>query len=378
MEFKINKYSLLTIFFYFIMTTLFFLLSLEKNMGISFALFGGGDDSLGYWYFLQNKLNGLPYIKTSIYVDFIGFFIQITGLNSPYFVRLLNIGALSGLIFYSNRLIRLQSSSEKAVKMSNIIIMFYASILTITTLGIYRDIWIYFFFMMTVYYSYDVILNKRIVSLIMFVVSFYFLFGFRGYAALSIVLGIGVYLFFKHVKNYKRLLLIAIVLFAIYYTFFKQIKIAGFSLTNALAYRNLNMTEFSGGSNLYIPLDVDNIFVFLFNYAQSYIYNLLSPFPWQITGLGTLLVFVTEFFFMIAMLRFIYKKKSEISPLGKYALIQAFVWNMIIAFTNDNIGTASRLRVISWILIIGVFVSLYHKKVQKPQKTGVTIDDAAI
>ncbi|MGT2716208.1 hypothetical protein [Streptococcus respiraculi] len=362
MEFKINKYSLLTVLFYFTMTSIFFLLSLEKNMGVSFALFGKGDDSLVYWSFLQNKLEGLPYIKTSIYVDFIGFFIQITGFNSPYFVRMLNIVALATLILYSNRLVRLQSASETAVKFSNMILMFYASLLTIVTLGIYRDVWIYLFFMMTVYYSYDVLSTRRVASLVMLAVSFYFLFGFRGYAAFSAVLGMCVYLFFKHVTNYRRLLLLAIGLFAIYYTFFKHFEIAGFSLTNALEYRNLNMTEFSGGSNLNIRLDVENIFVFLFNYAQSYLYNLLSPFPWQIKGLGTLLVFVTEFFFMVAMLFYIYKRKSSISQLGKYTLIQAFVWNMMIAFTNDNIGTASRLRVISWILIIGVFVSLYDKE----------------
>ena len=55
------------------------------------------------------------------------------------------------------------------------------------------------------------------------------------------------------------------------------------------------------------------------------------------------------------------EKRNLISSVQKYVLLYSFIWISLIAVSNDNIGTATRLRPVAWILIIIVFVSVYSK-----------------
>jgi hypothetical protein len=66
---------------------------------------------------------------------------------------------------------------------------------------------------------------------------------------------------------------------------------------------------------------------------------------------------------MFLILRFLWKKRTIITKMQRYVLIHAFVWISLIAVLNDNIGTATRLRPVAWILILVVFASLYSKNI---------------
>ena len=63
---------------------------------------------------------------------------------------------------------------------------------------------------------------------------------------------------------------------------------------------------------------------------------------------------------MILILIFMEKTKS-LSSVQRYVLLHPFIWISLIAVSNDNIGTATRLRPVAWILILVVFVSVYAK-----------------
>lgn len=72
---------------------------------------------------------------------------------------------------------------------------------------------------------------------------------------------------------------------------------------------------------------------------------------------------------MVIILRFIWKKRNLLTKVQNYILLHGFVWISLIGFTNDNLGTAARLRPVAWILILVVFVVVYstskHIKVGK-------------
>lgn len=81
--------------------------------------------------------------------------------------------------------------------------------------------------------------------------------------------------------------------------------ILGMSLRRALNYRAASLDHFHGGSQMWISLDQSNFFLFLINYAHSYIGNLIGPLPWHISGVSTLFIFLVETIPMVLILRFL-------------------------------------------------------------------------
>lgn len=64
---------------------------------------------------------------------------------------------------------------------------------------------------------------------------------------------------------------------------------------------------------------------------------------------------------MIIILKFLWKKRKLLSQVQKYMLLHSCIWISLIAFSNDNIGTATRLRPVAWIPILIVFAVVYSK-----------------
>lgn len=152
-------------------------------------------------------------------------------------------------------------------------------------------------------------------------------------------------------------------LFGVYYTYFIDhlVPIVNMPLRAVLNYRLASLTTHFGGSQMWISLEHTNYLVFLINYLHSYVGNLIGALPWHISGKATLIVFFLETIPMTLILLFLWKKRKLISNVQKYTLVHAFIWISLIAVSNDNIGTATRLRPVAWILILIVFVMVYAK-----------------
>lgn len=189
---------------------------------------------------------------------------------------------------------------------------------------------------------------------------------FRRYALVSFILSVTIYFLyqrFRTLKNPVAIFVLMIVLFGLYYTFFMDLRLPylNMSLRNVLNYRNYFLADAAGGSQMFINLDHPSFIVFLLNYLHSYVGNLIGPLPWHIKGFSTLFVFFTETIFFALILNFLWKKRKTFSSVESYVLLHAFVWISLIAVSNDNIGTATRLRPVGWILIIIVFASVFCK-----------------
>ena len=187
---------------------------------------------------------------------------------------------------------------------------------------------------------------------------------FRPYALLSFILSISVYLCYKKLRFTKKAVIIPVilvVLFGLYYTLFMDftVPIVNMSFKDAINYRDYSFSRFTGGSQMWINLDQPFFGMFLINYLHSYVGNLLGPLPWHISGKSTLICFFVETLPMVFILKYLWNKRKTLHIVQKYVLFHAFVWVGLIAVSNDNIGTATRLRVVAWILILIVFTTVY-------------------
>ena len=378
-----RKYLFLTIqqfvfLVYFILTTMIFFIGLKLgNEGITAYIFGG-DDGFFYWEQAKNIAAGRDAILTSIYPLIIGYLIKITGIESVYIIRIFNYCGFILLVLLSIYLIemlfklegrKIESKYALSAKILLLVcFLFYASLQMNVNLSIYRDIWIYTLYVLSIILSIRIIFykKKRFLYLLLLIPSLWLLGAFRRYALLSFLLTIIIYYGYRKFKGSKKpygAIIVVLIFFGIYYTFFMDyiVPIVNMSLRAALNYRLSSLIINFGGSQMWISLDHGNFFIFLINYFHSYIGNLLGPLPWHISGTATLFVFFVESIPMILILIFLWRKRNLISSVQKYVLLHSFIWISLIAVSNDNIGTATRLRPVAWILIIIVFVSVYSK-----------------
>ena len=161
------EYSLLSIGIYF----------LSKNAGmdgITLPLAGGGDDGFFYWNQVLSFLNGGQIIDTSIYPGLISHLVDIVGFNDVFVVRIFNLSGFILLVGAAALLMRqLTQSSEMGVEFYNpdtflrtnlmlgAFFMFYLSLLTTVNLSIYRDVWIYLFYVLSIYLMGEVLVRRK-------------------------------------------------------------------------------------------------------------------------------------------------------------------------------------------------------------------------
>lgn len=353
----------------------YFMSILSGGDGVSVQLFGGGDDGNFYYQQAINLANGQEWVKTSIHALILGNIIKITGITDPIILRVYNFTGYILLLITMVKIVKisfpwkketdLKKYHNKANIMTIVMLTLYASLLMNATLSLYRDIWIYLFYALSVYFTIKIFFYKKknIVSIISWIFSMIMLFQFRKYALLAYFVSCIIFMIIKKIfKNKKPLLALGIIFlaFGVFYTFFRMttIPVANMSISQALGYRLSGLTTYSGGSQMYINLDQSNYISFLINYLYSYLGNLMGPLPWHISGISTLIVFFIETIPMVLILSYIFKNRKILTVIQNFILVNSFTWIGFIAITNDNIGTATRLRTVAWILIIPVYVNL--------------------
>lgn len=372
-EVSIVRY--LVLFYYLLGTTIFYTLGIYfTGNGISFQLFGGGDDGVFYWEQALNVFYDLSWIRTSIYPWIIGKILRLIGTDSVFAIRLFNFMAVVLLVQFAMKLVAIQlESADLASKESEIrqqayvFALFgfiaYISLFFYITMSIFRDVWIYMLYVTATYLAIRWLFEKNWTYFLLLVPTIWLLGQFRTYALLSFLIATVIWFTLKAVKKPILFILITILTFGIIYTFFMDfhVPIVNKTLRVALQYRSGGLGLFSGNSQMGIELDSANYIGFLFNYTHSYLGNLVGPLPWHVQGTLTLITFFIEAVPMTLILWFIWKKRTLLTAVQGYILTHAFVWNGLIAITNDNIGTGLRLRAISYLLIMLVFVVVYSR-----------------
>ncbi|MFF6017087.1 hypothetical protein VO178_05990 [Lysinibacillus fusiformis] len=367
---------------YFLLSVTIYFISFSSGFnGLALPVFGGGDDGQFYYEQTLKFINNESYVYTSIHIWILGIVLKVFNTENVMVLRIFNFTG-SFLLIILALLILKKIATFKAFHISAsslvVLLSFYPSLLLNSTLSIYRDVWIYTFFLWCSYLFINIFIAKgrwpRIVSGILLIVGMLTLGGYRKYALLSFLIGAGIYLFLN-VFNRKNLNLLKVsgILFVgltVFYIFFKNMKIPvlGLSISDVLKYRQLGLE--AGGSQMGISLDQPNVLLFYVNYLYSLISNFIGPLPWQVTGGSTLIIMMTEGSVFLIIFIYLIRKVRFFSKVEVFLLIQSIVWFLLISISNDNFGTGSRLRIIGWLPLIIIFAkflgeNIYNKKIRK-------------
>lgn len=363
-------YSLL----YFMLTTIFYFYSMAAGYnGLALPFFGGGDDGQFYYDQAINFINGEPYVYTSIHIWILGIILKIFNTENVMVLRLFNYIA-SILIVVISLLTLKKITSNKATHhiaatILTVMLAIYPSLVLNSTLSIYRDVWIYAFFLWSMYLFINIFIKKGnfpiVINLILLIFTMGMLGGYRKYALLSFLIGSIAFLLFK-VLNKKKISLVKVMVLlitgvAIFYTFLRNVKfpIIGLSFSDVLQYRQAGLE--AGGSQMGISLDQGNILLFYINYFYSFVSNLIGPLPWQVTGGSTLMILITEGIVFAFISFYLLRKVKYFTNLELYLFIQAIVWFLLISISNDNFGTGSRLRIVGWLPLLIIFVKYFSE-----------------
>ncbi|MBO0588601.1 hypothetical protein [Sporosarcina sp. E16_8] len=359
---------------YLMLSTVFYTLSLSQGKdGLELAFFGGGDDGAIYAEQAGNIANSLPAVLTSIHAWILGQILKLFNSESIFLLKLFNITGnfflLITALFTLRKTVGVKKESGTGAAILILFLLYYPSLLLNSTLSIYRDVWICFYYLLSIYlFSTLWIVKSRcpfLLNFILLMASVGMLGGYREYALLSFLIGSICYLIFIGRKNsrlsFKKIIMAIVVGFSIAYTFLRDTTIpyVNLSFQTVLDYRHSPYNI--GGSQMNISLDQPNVFLFAINYFHSFISNVLGPLPWQINSGATLLVFFSETLLFLSILLFLFRRRKQFGKMDLLLILHSTAWFMLIAISNDNLGTTARLRMVGWIPLFIVFTKHYSE-----------------
>lgn len=372
--------SVLAIIFYcfllFSLPVLFYYSSISSGgNGLGLSIFGGGDDGVFYYEQALNIANGQSAVLTSIHAVVLGWVLKIFHTDEVFLLRAFNFVGNILTLFVGWKIIGILQGSKPNLLVKVIFVLlitYYPSFLLNSSLSIYRDIWIVFYYLFSLLLLLNVIRYKepfiKFLNFLLLVCSLWLLFGYRKYAVLGFVVASILYFIFFHFKRnrkaLKRVVAVLFIGFSIVYTFLQSFKfpIVQLSIKDILLYRSNAMDIYAGGSQMNISLDKSNVILFYLNYFYSVISNAVGPFPWQFTGVSSIILFFAESLLFIFILWKLYKCRASFGKFDYFIIIHSIIWFMLIGIFNDNIGTASRLRMVGWIPLFVVFAKIYAEQ----------------
>jgi hypothetical protein len=120
------------------------------------------------------------------------------------------------------------------------------------------------------------------------------------------------------------------------------------------------------GSNLRISFTGKNPIQAFPLYVYSLLSTIIGPLFWQIRTVSNALNFLIEIPLLSYVGYHLWVRRAAFNPACTFLVFQAFVWFAMIAFSNDNLGTASRLRVLGWQCLFIVFAYLFPRARRAP------------
>ena len=320
-------------------------------------VFGGGESDATFYHNVAIGLKEFPNAWTMILT-----FLNDVGLYDRLGVSIfLSLLAVFVIPFMIGNLALVQNSIEKQRVFLYLffIISIYPNIFLLST-DIFRDIFMLFVFLIDLYVFKSVSgeseLEFKIFMFILGLIFIYILYNFRPYLGFSY----GVALIFGCFYSFKKYpLFLSIILLL----FFLQIAyIFGFfdSLVN---YREgFHIPEHSNqGSGLGISFD--SSISFIPKFIQSFIYQM---FGFYFPNFSSVVVFIFESIpFMIAFI-YLIKNRAYSNKFVDFLIIFFVVYATIWIIGNDNLGTASRIRIFNYIVIyIACFIVYQNKQILK-------------
>ena len=247
---------------------------------------------------------------------------------------------------------------EYVKKVQTYILLFiiaYPSIF-IFSLDIYRDVLMLNVLMLCLFAAQQFLIQKgsqRYLFLLVFFFFGYVAYGLREYLGVAVLGAFICFTFLKWAKvNGKRLVIGVIVMLVIAHQL-------GW-LDMIILYRGEDGFE-TGSTSFGIGLLGANTPEFLMLVGLSLLYQVAGLY---VTGPVLVVIFLFESLPILLMIRHILRYAKFISPLGFYLLTFLIVYTFIWLIGNDNMGTAMRLRMPTYIGIAILFGSVEMQRVK--------------
>ena len=322
------------------------------KMFISGTVFGGGNDSdyynayalgvdyvvVNFWPVILRFLNEMGYYNRNV-ISWITFVISIT--LQPY-------------VYY--KMVKIQADEIKPVMAGSFFLIVFYPTMFYLTIDIFREVYMFIALLLCLLlYKKFLETNwpKGFVYIFIYVGLTFFLFLMRPYLGFALALTPFVYLIFLKTKRYVKTWVI------LYFVTLILVKNFG-GIDEILIYREGFRRFDLGGSGMGIGLLNKGPIMFLFYYLYTLVGQLFGLF---LVNLNSIIVFLFESVPFI--LAFIYLSKN-IKFMNRFVsfLITFFViYTTIWLLGNDNLGTAVRLRIPSYLVIFASMFIVYQTKV---------------
>lgn len=314
-------------------------------------LFSGGSDA----DFYDSYAKGVDSLTSSIWPDLlrclneIGWYSRFSTSIFLMIIGVIIIPLLSGRL----ACVKTYPTKNRIMLTLALILSAYPT-LYYYSIDIYRDVFMLFLYLLGVLLLRYMInskskLRKFLLVIAVFICS-YWMYLFRGYLGFSFICSFCVFLFF----DFRRILLIPSVLFLL--CLLNIIYFFGF-FDSLMSYREL-FDSVEGGSSLGIRFD--SVAMFIPDFILSLIYQLFGlHFP----NLMAVFVFLFESVpFLVALIYLVINRKYA-DPLVNFMIVFTTLYSVIWLLGNDNLGTAMRLRMYTYIsIMICAFIVFQYKK----------------
>ena len=320
---------------------------------ITGTVFGGGNDADYYHFFAINDyqfaVNFWPVILR--YLNEIGLYNRdiIATINFVLSLTLLPI------LYY--KLVKIKTDEMTPVKAgSYFIIIFYPSIFYFTV-DIYREILMFTILLLSLLLYkkiFEVNFARRNIYFLIYIALAYFAYSLRVYLGFALGLTPFVYLFLSKTKKYFKVWL------AIYFLVLILINFFG-GIDEILDYReNFLISASRSGATLGISLIDQNPIMFFFYYCLSIMGQLFGLY---LVNLNAVLVFFLESLPFIFACVYISKNIKFMTKFAVFLLTFFVIYSTIWLLGNDNLGTAVRLRIPSYLSIFACMFIIYQTKI---------------
>jgi len=313
-------------------------------------LFGGGNDSN---YYNAYALGDDDY-AVNLWPVILRFLNEIGLYNRELLSHVLFVASVSLMPYLYYKLVKDSDYSIKAVKSGAILLIVYYPTIFFLTIDVYRDVFMFTVFLLTLWVCKIMLEARGVRSSICFLVFLslaFFLFLLRPYLGAALALTPFVYIIFFKTKRYLRtwvfLYLVALVL----------AKTSGL-IEPILFYRESDVFN-HGGSSLGIGLLNADTLMFIVLYLASLLLQLFGLF---FISFNAILVFILESVpFMLAFF-YILKNIRFMTKFGSFLLVFFVIYTTVWVLGNDNLGTAVRLRVPSYLAIFACMFIVYQER----------------
>lgn len=336
---------------------LFIATTLAKiSIFVYFALFpaiffGGGNDSEYYDTYAQGQDSEIPNIWPVI-LRFLNEHGMYSRPGVSYFLAFLGILVIPLLV--ANLATFKNSQARKRIYWGMAAAIAIYPTLFFYTFDIYRDVFMVFIFLLGLLTVRAFINNKNFslkiwYALLIIGISF-LLYLFRPY------LGFGFFISFIGFNyfNFRKISLsFCVIVFFIAMNIFFLLGL----LDPIFAYRG-SFDDMDGGSN--IGIRFDSFALFIPDFVKSFTFQIFGLYFPNAMAVG---VFLIESLPFIIVFTYLIKNRKYSTPFINYLVVFFITYSTIWLMGNDNLGTAVRLRVYSYISVLIAGAILYQRKI---------------